>query len=105
MPARVTTVRSEENGHHLGTLDSAMTLFYTGFMACNRPEKLQHERKVVLGSSEEANNKLLCSKPTVRYQMADGQIGKLACKIKTVLFPQELLDTRSELKQKWMYNY
>lgn len=55
--------------------------------------------------SEEANDKLMCTKPTVRYQMADGQIGKLACKMKTVLFPQELLDTRSVLKQKWMYNY
>lgn len=36
--------------------------------------------------SEGAIDKLMCSKPTVRWQMADGQIGKLACKIKTLLF-------------------
>lgn len=52
MPARVTTVRSEENAHHLGTLNSAMTFFYTGFIDPNSPDKLQHEKKVVFGRSQ-----------------------------------------------------
>lgn len=42
MPARVTTVRSGEDGHHLGTLNSAITFFHTSFMAHNIPEQLQH---------------------------------------------------------------
>lgn len=50
------------------------------------------KRKLFL---EEANDKLMCSKPTARYQMADGQIGKLPCKVKTVLFPQAFLPDQS----------
>lgn len=42
MPARMTTEGSEEDGHHLGTLDSAITFFQTSFMARNIPEQLQH---------------------------------------------------------------
>lgn len=42
MPAIVTTEGSEEDGRHLGTLNSAITFFQTSFMARNVPEQLQH---------------------------------------------------------------
>lgn len=45
----------------------------------------------------------MCSKPTVRYQMADGQIGKLACKIKTVFFQRRYSIPDWSLNKKWVY--